>query len=118
MITQSKFRPYSPEATAEMLGMDRDSVISIANEYLSYVDEELSELEIAIKNGDYERIEFSSHKIKGVTANLGMEYVSKMAAHINSHAKKAVGIDYNSHYTTLTQLVDIASSQLKAYLEN
>jgi len=117
LLTQSRFEPYSPETTARMLGIDRDSVVDIANEYLSYVDEELDELQIAIKDDDYKRIAFASHKIKGVTANLGMVYASKMASHINTHAEQTIKVDYNLYYATLERLLNIANNQLQTQVK-
>ncbi len=117
MVTQSRFEPYSPDTTAEMLGMDREIIVELANEYLSYADEELDKLQIAIQDNDYEGIAFSSHKIKGVTANLGMVYVSKMASHINTHAEQTIKIDYNLYYTTLERLLNIANNQLQTQVK-
>jgi len=118
METQSIFKPYCPDSTAEMLGMDKDSVVSIANEYLSCIDEDLDELQRAIQENDYERIAFASHKIKGVAANLGMEHVSSMASHINTHAKKTIEIDYNLYYTTLERVIKITNNQLQTKTRN
>ena len=113
MVTQSKFNPYNPDTAAEMMGMDREIIIELAREYLGYVTEELDNLQIAIENSNYKDIAFSSHKIKGVAANLGMVHVSKMASHINSNAVKMVKIDYNLYYSSLEKLLNIANSQLQ-----
>jgi HPt (histidine-containing phosphotransfer) domain-containing protein len=58
---------------AELIGLDKDIMIMLLDEFFSVMEEEIAALRSAIEKDDAELIRHHAHKMKGAAANMMVE---------------------------------------------
>lgn len=66
-------KEYSIDKVAEMIGLDRETMLMLLDEFISVMDEEVVNLENAVNSGDSEMITHYAHKMKGASANMMLD---------------------------------------------
>jgi len=118
IIKKSKNNPYDLEEAASTLGIDIESMLTLAEEYIDSIQNDLNILLTSINSNDYDQIRSTSHKIKGTSANLRMDYISEIAALMEKSARERTALNYGSLYYGLHDLFDMTSKQLEAFKNN
>ena len=79
--TQSKKTKgeFEFEKYASSLGLPTELYLEIVEAFMQSIDEDIKELEAALKSGNKESIKEASHKIKGAASNLKFETIAKRA---------------------------------------
>lgn len=85
---------YYVAALEESLGLDRDEIMSLLEDFVLDAAAELVPMKEAIASKNFEAIFELSHKIKGAAANLRLESVRKVACDIEENAKNRADIEY------------------------
>ncbi len=69
-------RDYDIQVVADTIGLDKDTMLMLMEEFLDVLDEEIVTLGNAVKSGDADMITHVAHKMKGAAANMMVEDLS------------------------------------------
>jgi len=81
-------------ATSSILNLDESVVNMLVGNFISAIDNDLDELEVAIKSGNFQKISAKAHYIKGAAENLRLKMLVPMLKDINHASIEEQEVDY------------------------
>lgn len=90
---------------AQSLDFDVEDVQMLLEVFFQSAQDNLNQLQIALKQDDYETLALASHSIKGSAANLELDEISSVALEIEKAAKAKQSIDYAQKIQQLQNMV-------------
>lgn len=78
---------YDIEKAAEIIGLDKETMLMLADEFISVFDEEIINLEKAINDSSPDMITHVAHKMKGAAANMQIEKLKDLCAEMQKSGK-------------------------------
>ena len=97
---------YCIEESARSLGLQISIFTMIFKTFLDHIDTDISNLENAIKEQDFEAIKNTAHKIKGASANLKIEKVRELTHNIEQKAKENIDDNFETKLNWLKSEVE------------
>jgi len=85
---------------------DPEEVEDVIAQGIADICEQLTELRDAVEGSDLERVADLAHRIKGVAANIGAQYIQDCAGRLEHAARKESGDSIAGHFTLLSESVD------------
>ena len=98
---------YNIDDVSIKLGLSAEKVLLIINKFLSRIDEYSSDLDDAVRSGDYERIARSAHKFKGAAVNLRFDSLAESLKNIELKAKASENLDYAAMTEVVKKEIDM-----------
>ena len=99
-------KSYCIEESARSLGLQISIFTMIFKTFLDHIDTDISNLENAIKEQDFEAIKNTAHKIKGASANLKIEKVRELTHNIEQKAKENIDDNFETKLNWLKSEVE------------
>lgn len=99
----NNIRKYNIEEVASTIGLDKDTMLMLLDEFISVMDEEAVNLRDSVEEDDHEKITHYAHKIKGAAANM-------MAEDIRSYTSELQKADKTDRVLVETLLNNILRS--------
>ena len=96
-------------ALAENLRVDSEDLKEILSLFFSTIPKQIEEMKVAIEREDFRALHATSHTLKGTSANLLYDNISKTAAEIEAMCLKKA----TKGYTPLFNKLNIQSSNAK-----
>jgi signal transduction histidine kinase/DNA-binding response OmpR family regulator len=107
--TQDEKITYDISKTADFFGIDEDMTLSIIGGFFDTLDTQLTSLDHAIKNDDFETIRQILHSIKGSSGDLKFEHINSLCKILEQDAKE------NIKTKQLVSVVEVLSIYTKQY---
>ncbi|MBN1498626.1 MAG: PAS domain S-box protein [Spirochaetes bacterium] len=82
------------EQLEKQLGLDRETIRNLLKEFISEIDAYILQLESAVTENDYSKIEFAAHKLKGISSMYLISAISEPASQIEEKSSEKLNIDY------------------------
>jgi len=98
---------YSLEKTSELSGLPVLVLKKIVANFISTIDSDISALEVALHNKDFDEVANYSHKIKGAALNLRMDNISEISTKIESQANKKEDISLEEDIKILIDEISV-----------
>jgi len=102
----SNHQAYDLKALAEQRGFDEEDIRIMLGMFMKKIDQQLSTIEQAIDELDYQIIFQTVHAIKGSADNIGLLEIVKEAKIIELAASESKDLDYLSHFSELKDLIE------------
>jgi HPt (histidine-containing phosphotransfer) domain-containing protein len=80
-------KDYDIGKVAEYIGLDKDTMLMLLEEFLSVMDEEIVNLKASVDAQDAEMIKHYAHKMKGASANMMVEDVREFCSRLQNADK-------------------------------
>ena len=94
---------YDIDATCRMLGLKKETVIMIIDEFLASGPGHIDAITDAVRGNDFSKIIQTAHKLKGAAKNLRFEKIASIASEIEIRSKQKHVIDYNDKIKILKE---------------
>ncbi|PLX67067.1 MAG: hypothetical protein C0603_10415 [Denitrovibrio sp.] len=82
-----KTEEYDIQVVADTIGLDKDTMLMLLEEFLNVLDEEIILLANAVSDGDADMVTHVAHKMKGAAANMMVEDLRKYSCDLQSADK-------------------------------
>ena len=99
------------EDLASSIGIDRETVIELLGIYSCEMSEEMQQVILFLRTQDWSSLQRAMHNIKGVSANLYLEDMSKVAEELDIKLKQS---DYEGIENSIHNLLDTFDETLKS----
>jgi len=106
--------PANLSRLIKLLGGNKNDLLEIVKEFLSYYPSILNEISISINPVDFNKLEKSSHKLKGSLSNFDAKKAYQIAFQLEMHGKEKNSENLNTLFLNLNQEMD----SLRAFMEN
>ena len=100
-------KSYTLEETSELSGLPVVVMKKIVDSFIETIDEDLEQLQFAIKDNDFNKIADYAHKIKGAALNLRMDTVSEITTNMESQANKKENNFLKSDFEVLVEEISL-----------
>jgi len=80
-------KEYCLKTVGQTIGLDKETMLMLIEEFFTVIDEELEKLDSFIKAGDAEQIRHIAHKMKGASANMMVEDMRKYCSDLQDADK-------------------------------
>jgi HPt (histidine-containing phosphotransfer) domain-containing protein len=78
---------YDIQKVADTIGLDKDTMLMLMDEFFSVMDEEIVLLEKAVSASDADQIKHVAHKMKGAAANMMVEELRQYCSELQDSDK-------------------------------
>lgn len=106
--------PANLSGLIKLLGGSKDDLLEIVKEFLSYYPSILTEINLSLNPVDFDRLEKSSHKLKGSLSNFDAKKAYQIALQLEMHGKEKNSEDLNALFLNLNREMD----NLRVFMEN
>ncbi len=90
----------------EILGVDPEDVLEVADLFFSAIDERLASMAKAHADGDIAELTRLAHGLKGDAANMGFKETSAVARVLETQGRDGAVVDFESQFKALTKAVN------------
>ena len=81
---------YNIDEVAEIIGLDRDTMVMLMHEFIEVFNEEIVNLKNSITDKDSDMITHVAHKMKGAAANMHIETIRELCAQLQNLDKRNI----------------------------
>ena len=103
---------YDLDQASDSMGIPSLVVEKIVKNFCSTIDQDLQDLKDAIEKNDFEEIKSASHKIKGASLNLRMDFVAKYAQNIEELSIQKDNTQMSDNFTNLSKAIDAVKESI------
>ena len=90
----------------EILGVDPEDVLEVADLFFSAIDERLESMARAYADGDIPELTRLAHGLKGDAANMGFKETYAVARVLETQGRDGAVVDFESQFEALTKAVN------------
>lgn len=106
------------KATKESFDLADNVTFKLYRSTIKLASEVVKEIELGIKNSNYEQIEDAAHKLKGATGSIRLDEMYKLSMEIEDDAKVHENRDYNKDLEVIKSFFASLKNALKEAEKN
>ena len=111
-VPENSFDEVSKSEVAKELGLPEMFVDKLIAKFLETIDQNMSDLENSIANGNSEEIKNHAHKIKGSAGNLRYKYLSEIMRTVEYAGKDGIVEGYDDLIATAKSEIEKIKSSI------
>ena len=95
--------PIEQKVVTELRDLMGDAYLTVYEAFLRSVEQNITELVVAVSSNKLDEIQSITHTLKGSSANVGAKHLSEISKRMMEDARNGVAADYQSHLGHLQQ---------------